>query len=224
VNNKIIKQTKQPGFPDQLTGSGNDMSRVIEYLRNGKLVAVPTETVYGLAADATNCDAVKKIFEVKGRPFDHPLPLLIAQNSDLNNWAIDIPEIAYKLTKKFWPGPLTIILKRASHISNIITGGLDTIGLRCPDHPLTQKILQHFPQGLAAPSANLFGESPPTSAEDVKKALGNKIDLIVDGGICKLKTSSTIVDLTGTQPKILRQGPITQEEIESAGSRGQTAG
>jgi len=187
--------------------------QAIKYLKSGKLVAVPTETVYGLAADATNLDAVKKIFAVKGRPLNHPLPLMVAQNSNLNNLAIDTPKIAYKLIEKFWPGPLTIILKRASHISDIITGGLVTIGLRCPDHPLTQKILQSFPQGLAAPSANLFGEPPPTSAEDVKKALGNKIDLIVDGGTCKLKTSSTIVDLTGPKPKILRQGPITQEEI-----------
>jgi L-threonylcarbamoyladenylate synthase len=191
------------------------IQQAIEYLQAGKLVTVPTETVYGLAADATNIDAVKKIFEVKGRPFDHPLPLLIAQNSDLKNWAIDVPKTAEKLTKKFWPGPLTIILKRAPHIPDIITGELDTIGLRCPDHPMTQKILQHFPQGLAAPSANLFGEPPPTNAADVKKALGNKIDLIVDGGECKLKTSSTIVDLTGSQPKVLRQGPITQEEIEN---------
>lgn len=183
--------------------------QAIEYLRKGKLVAVPTETVYGLAADATNPNAVKKIFAAKGRPLNQPLPILIAQNSNLKNWAIDIPPLADQLTKKFWPGPLTIILKRAANISDIITGGLDTIGLRCPDHPITQEILASFPQGLAAPSANLFGEPPPTSAADVEKALGNKVDLIVDGGTCKLKTASTIIDLTGDEPKVLRQGPIT---------------
>jgi L-threonylcarbamoyladenylate synthase len=198
--------------------SNQIIQQAIEYLKNGKLVAIPTETVYGLAADATNIDAIKKIFVAKGRPLSHPLPLLIAQNSDLKNWAVDIPEIAYKLIKKFWPGPLTIILKRTPHIPDIITGGLDTIGLRCPDHPMTQKILQSFPQGLVAPSANLFGEPPPTSAADVEKTLGNKIDLIVDGGECKLKTSSTIVDLTESKPKVLRAGPITQEEIENISS------
>lgn len=187
--------------------------QAIKYLQAGKLVALPTETVYGLAADATNLNAVKKIFTIKNRPLDHSLPLLIAQNSDLNNWAIDVPEIAKKLARRFWPGPLTMILKRAPHIADIITGGLDTIGLRCPDHPITQKILANFPHGLAAPSANLFGAPPPTNAKDVKKTLGDKIDLIVDGGECLLKTSSTIIDLTNSKPKILRAGPITSEKI-----------
>ena len=190
------------------------IQQAIEYLRDGKLVAVPTETVYGLAADATNIDAVKKIFQVKGRPLNQPLPILIAQHSNLKNWAIDIPKIAEKLTKKFWPGPLTIILKRAAHIPDIITGGRDTIGLRCPKHPITQEILQAFPDGLAAPSANLFGKPPPTNAADVEKALGNKIDLIVDGGTCETGSASTIVDLTSIPPKILRQGSITQEMID----------
>ncbi|MGD9107579.1 MAG: L-threonylcarbamoyladenylate synthase [Gammaproteobacteria bacterium] len=191
------------------------IQQAIKLLRNGKLVAIPTETVYGLAADATNINAVKKIFAVKGRPLNHPLPLMVARETDLNNLAIDIPKITYKLTEKFWPGPLTIVLKKSPSISTIITGGLETIALRCPDHPLTQKILQSFPQGLAVPSANLFGEPPPISAEEVKQTLGNKIDLIVDGGECKLKSASTIVDLTCEKPKILRQGPIPQTEINN---------
>lgn len=191
------------------------IQQAVKLLRDGKLVAIPTETVYGLAADATNVDAIKKIFAVKGRPLNHPLPLMIARETNLNNLAIDIPKITYKLIKKFWPGPLTIVLKKAPNVAAIITGGLETIGLRCPDHPLTQKILQNFPHGLAVPSANLFGEPPPTSAEEVKQALGNKIDLIVDGGACKLKNSSTIIDLTCEKPKILRQGPIPQTEIDN---------
>jgi L-threonylcarbamoyladenylate synthase len=189
------------------------IQQAIEYLRKGKLVAVPTETVYGLAADATNIDAVKKIFAVKGRPTNQPLPILIAQHSNLKNWATDIPKIAEKLTEKFWPGPLTIILKCAAHIPDTITAGRDTIGLRCPKHLITQKILQAFPDGLAAPSANLFGKKPPICAADVEKTLGDKIDLIVNGGTCELGSASTIVDLTDVQPKILRQGPITQKEI-----------
>lgn len=189
------------------------IQQAVELLRDGKLVAIPTETVYGLAADATNIDAINKIFEVKGRPPKHPLPLMVARETDLNNLAINIPAITYKLIEKFWPGPLTIVLKKAPNISTIITGGLETVGVRCPDHPLTQKILQNFPCGLAVPSANLFGEPPPISAEEVKQTLGNKIDFIVDGGKCKLKSASTIIDLTCEKPKILRQGPILQEEI-----------
>jgi L-threonylcarbamoyladenylate synthase len=211
----LVKNKSLIGFYNhaRLLAMNDQIEQAIELLRNGKLVAIPTETVYGLAADATNIDAVKKIFAVKNRPLSHPLPVMIARETDLNNLAIDIPKIAYKLIEKFWPGPLTIVLKKAPNISTIITGGLETIGLRCPNHPLTQKILQNFPHGLAAPSANLFSEPPPTSAEEVKQALGNKTDLIVDGGVCKLKSASTIVDLTCKKPKILRQGPISQTEI-----------
>lgn len=206
------------------------ITQAIALLRTGKLVALPTETVYGLAADATNPEAVAKIFAVKGRPTSQPLPVLIPKDADLRNWAINIPTIAYKLAEAFWPGPLTLILPCAQHINKVITGGRNTIGLRSPNHPLTQQILTAFPHGLATPSANLYGHPPPTCAAEVNTTLGNKIDLIVDGGPCQIGMSSTIVDLTAidtdtnadlnvilkTKLKILRQGTITFEEIVAA--------
>jgi L-threonylcarbamoyladenylate synthase len=189
------------------------IQQAVDLLRAGKLVAIPTETVYGLAADANNPEAVAKIFEVKKRLTDHPIPILIANNSLLSSWAIDIPKTAYQLTKAFWPGPLTIILKRAAHVSAIITGGRNTIGLRSPNHSIAQQILASF-DGLAVTSANLSGNTSPTTAEDVKKELGDSVDLIVDAGACQIGVASTIIDLTLDQPKLLRQGIITQKMID----------
>jgi len=182
--------------------------QAVELLKAGQLVAVPTETVYGLAADAQNPKAVEAIFTLKGRPNTQPLSLLIPNNAPLSRWAIDIPKQADSLTQKYWPGPLTLILKKANWIPDVITASGETIGLRCPDHPILQKILEHFPYGLAAPSANRFGEKSPQNAQDVMQVFGNDLNLIIDGGPCKIGTASTILDLTTTPAKILRQGTL----------------
>ena len=191
-----------------------DIKLAVQLLRSGKLVAIPTETVYGLAADASNPEAVKKIFKAKNRPSDHPIIVHIADDSQLSQWAIDIPPIAYQLTKAFWPGPLTLILQKAPHVPDIVTGGQDTIGLRCPSHPIAQSVLYEFKGGLAAPSANHFGHISPTKAEHVLEELGDKIDLILDGGTCDVGIESTILDLTQKQPRLLRPGMINHKAIE----------
>ncbi len=185
----------------------------VKLLHAGKIIAIPTETVYGLAADANNEEAIKKVFKIKGRPTNRPLTVMIENTSRLTEWAIDIPKSAYKLTNKFWPGPLTIILKRAPHVLDIITAGQNTIGLRCPNHPITQQILQTFQGGIAAPSANRFGHVSPTTAEHVRQELGDKIDFIVDGGSCTIGIESTIIDLSTTEAKLLRPGMISSQEI-----------
>lgn len=189
------------------------IKQAIKLLQHGKLVIVPTETVYGLAADANNEQAIQKVFAVKGRPVNQPLAILIAQNAKLTNWAIDIPETAYQLAQNFWPGPLTMILKCNTKVSKLITSGLPTIGLRCPRHPITQQILQAFPQGLAAPSANIYGQPPPTHVREISTTLSKQVDLIIDGGKCEIGTVSTIVDLTSNKLQILRQGAITEKML-----------
>lgn len=185
----------------------NLIEHAVETLRSGDLVAVPTETVYGLAADSTNVNALQKIFELKGRPESVAISLLIPQNAPLDRWATDIPPLAYQLTKQYWPGPLTIILKKKPDISDILTGGKNTIGLRCPNHPITLEILKHFPQGLAAPSANPYGQPPSVSAKEVRQYFDNKIE-IIDGGICEVGLSSTVIDLSKGKPIILRRGSV----------------
>jgi L-threonylcarbamoyladenylate synthase len=192
----------------------NNIKLAIQLLKAGKVIAIPTETVYGLAADANNPTAIAKIFKLKKRPANIPLSVLIENNKLLEKWAIDIPEIAYKLTAKFWPGPLTIILKKAPHVNDIVTSGKNTIGLRSPNHPITQKILHLFQGGIAAPSANKFNQPDPINAAQVEKTFGTALDLIIDGGICKIGVASTIVDLTTKIPKILRQGSLTTELLK----------
>ena len=190
------------------------IQHAVSLLCEGELVVIPTETVYGLGADASNENAVKKIFKAKGRPQNHPLIVHIANDNYLSNWAIDIPEIAYKLTKEFWPGPLTLVLKRAPHVSKVITGGQDTIALRAPSHPITQQILSMFKGGIAAPSANSFGYISPTTIEHVKKDMGNKVSLIIDGGPCQVGIESTIIDLSHDKPALLRPGMLSHVMIE----------
>ncbi|MBN1684653.1 MAG: threonylcarbamoyl-AMP synthase [Gammaproteobacteria bacterium] len=192
----------------------NQIEQAVVLLRQGKVVAIPTETVYGLAADASNAKAVEKIFKIKGRPIGHPVIVHIADSSQLSQWAIDIPQDAYKLTKAFWPGPLTLILKKARFVPDIVTGSQDTVGIRCPSHPITQAILKEFGGGLAAPSANRFGRISPTSAQAVKEELGDNVDFIVDGGPCEVGVESTILDLTGKNPRLLRPGMISHQDIE----------
>jgi L-threonylcarbamoyladenylate synthase len=191
-------------------------------LKAGHLVAFPTETVYGLGADARNPDAVKRIYEVKGRPTDHPLIIHISSMNQLDKWATDIPEYAIDLARAFWPGPMTLILKRTDFVKDFITGGQNTVGLRVPSDSIAQSLLQEFEKisgsGIAAPSANRFGQVSPTSSADVQEELGSFLsnsDLVLDGGKSVIGIESTIIDCTSVTPKILRFGYITKEDIES---------
>jgi L-threonylcarbamoyladenylate synthase len=185
-------------------------------LRAGGLVAFPTETVYGLGADAANPAAVRRIFAAKGRPADHPLIVHVADMSGLKHWAADVPRGAWLLAERYWPGPLTMILKRAPHVADVVTGGQQTIGLRVPSHPVAQRLLRAFGGGVAAPSANRFGHLSPTTAEHVREDLGDAVDAVLDGGSCPVGIESTIVDLSGAQPAILRPGHIGVKQIEDA--------
>lgn len=189
--------------------------QAIQFLKQGKLIALPTETVYGLGADAKNEEAIRKIFNVKGRPVDHPLIVHIADLSQLSDWAIDISDTALQLAKTFWPGPLTLIFKKASHVSPLLTGGQNTIGIRIPNHPIALSVLKNFGSGIAAPSANRFGRISPTTAEAVREELGDAVDLILDGGQCEVGVESTIVDVSGNDIRILRPGMISAKQIET---------
>ncbi len=191
-----------------------NIQKALILLKQGDLVAFPTETVYGLGADARNPEALRKIFVAKQRPMDHPLIVHIADISQLATWASDISENALRLAQAFWPGPLTLILKKAPSVLDLITGNQDTIGLRIPNHPIAQALLKAFGDGLAAPSANRFGRISPTTAEAVREELGDAVDLILDGGQCEVGVESTIVDVSGERPMILRPGMITVEQIE----------
>jgi len=191
-----------------------DIERAVAVLRGGGLVAFPTETVYGLGADAANAEAVRKIFAAKGRPHDHPLIVHIADAAELTKWARDIPPSAHVLARRFWPGPLTLVLKRAPGVSDLITGGQDTIAVRAPSHPVARKLLARFGGGIAAPSANRYGRVSATTAEHVRHEFGDTVDCILDGGATHVGIESTIVDLSGAQGSVLRPGMITQRMLE----------
>ena len=190
-------------------------------LKEGALVVFPTETVYGLGADATNAQAVARIYEVKGRPADHPLIVHIANIKYLNQWISEIPGFAISLAREFWPGPVTLILKRSELAKDFVTGGQNSIGIRIPDNSIALGLLEAFHKlgggGIAAPSANRFGQVSPTTADAVKEELGEYLsdtDLVLDGGPSIVGLESTIIDCTGAQPRILRPGAITKEMIE----------
>jgi L-threonylcarbamoyladenylate synthase len=191
----------------------------------GGLVAFPTETVYGLGADACNADAVARIYSVKGRPADHPLIVHVASMDGLSDWADDVPGYAISLARDFWPGPMTLVVKRSGLAGDFVTGGQDTVGVRVPDHPVALGLLEAFVRaggkGVAAPSANRFGNVSPTTAQAVSDELGDYLaagDQILDGGPCEVGVESTIIDCTGDTPKILRPGAITAQMIaESTG-------
>jgi L-threonylcarbamoyladenylate synthase len=189
------------------------LEKAAALLRQGELVAFPTETVYGLGADASNPDAVAKIFAAKGRPADHPLIVHLPGVDHLDRWARDIPETAYALAKAFWPGPLTLILKRQPNVPDAVTGGQDTVGLRVPGHPLALELLKAFDGGVAAPSANRFGHVSPTIAQHVHEELGGAVAMVLDGGPCRVGIESTIVDLTGPYSRILRPGMIGAADL-----------
>lgn len=192
----------------------SDIQQAVAILRKGGLVAFPTETVYGLGADAKNPDALAKIFHAKGRPVDHPLIVHISDISQLSDWVSEIPPVAYALANHFWPGPLTMIFKKAPHVLDIITGGQDTIGVRIPNHPIATALLKNFGSGLAAPSANRFGRISPTTAAAVREELNEAVDLVLDGGPCEVGVESTIIDVNAKAPVILRPGMLSKTQIE----------
>ncbi len=205
--------------------SANAMSDAAANLLAGGLVTFPTETVYGLGADACNADAVARIYSVKGRPADHPLIVHIASIDGLGDWADDVPGYAISLARDFWPGPMTLVVKRSGLAGDFVTGGQDTVGVRVPNHPVALGLLEAFERaggkGVAAPSANRFGNVSPTTAQAVSDELGDYLadgDQILDGGACDVGVESTIIDCTGDVPKILRPGAITAQMItESTG-------
>jgi L-threonylcarbamoyladenylate synthase len=194
-----------------------DVDRAVAAIRAGGLVAIPTETVYGLAADATNEGAVARIFDVKGRPADHPLIVHLAAAQELDRWAHHVSPAARRLTDAAWPGPLTVIVPRAADVLDAVTGGLDTVGLRVPAHELALELLEQSGVGLAAPSANRFGAVSPTAAEHVLRDLGERLDprrdVILDGGPCPIGVESTIVDCASSPPQILRAGGVPIEDV-----------
>ncbi|MBM2851654.1 MAG: hypothetical protein HW420_201 [Candidatus Nitrosotenuis sp.] len=183
-------------------------------IRKGEIVAFPTETVYGLGADALNPFAVKKIFESKGRPADNPLIIHIHDKEDLKRLARDIPEITEKIIEKFWPGPLTIVLKKSKIVPKITTGGLDTVAIRMPKNKIANLLIKESGVPLAAPSANFFGRPSPTLAKHVSEDLSGRISMILDGGKTKIGIESTVIDLTRKTPMLLRPGSITLEQIQ----------
>jgi L-threonylcarbamoyladenylate synthase len=197
------------------------MASAAQHLIAGDLVAFPTETVYGLGADASNSTAVARIYSVKGRPNDHPLIVHIASMDRIGDWASDVPEYAIALARNFWPGPMTLVLRRSELVGDFVTGGQDTVGVRVPDHVVALALLEAFEKaggkGVAAPSANRFGHVSPTTAAAVVEELADylsKDDLVLDGGACAVGVESTIIDCTGLLPRVLRPGAISTAMIE----------
>jgi L-threonylcarbamoyladenylate synthase len=191
-----------------------DITAAVDVLRAGGLVAFPTETVYGLGADATNPEAVDRIFVAKGRPRAHPVIVHLAEPAAVKEWAAEVPDFAAALADAFWPGPLTLVLPRSDLVPDAVTGGLPTVGLRVPAQPVALELLAAFGGGVAAPSANRFGRVSPTRAEHVRSDLGAAVDLILDGGPCRLGVESTIVDCSGIEPRVLRPGGVPVESLE----------
>jgi L-threonylcarbamoyladenylate synthase len=197
-----------------LNNIGTDLNYARRLLAQGQVVVIPTETVYGLAADADNDTAIAKVFSLKNRPMNHPLIVHIAAAELLTEWAINIPDVAYLLAKHFWPGPLTMVLQSQANVSPRINANQSTVALRCPQHPLTTDLLQHF-RGLCAPSANRFGQLSPTRAEHVQANFTDSLPYIIQGDACVVGIESTIIDLSSTRSSILRPGIITQTELEA---------
>lgn len=192
-----------------------DISAAVDVLRAGGLVAFPTETVYGLGADAANPEAVARIFVAKGRPRAHPVIVHLAEPAAAKEWAAEVPDFAAVLADAFWPGPLTLVLPRSDLVPDAVTGGLPTVGLRVPAQALALELLGAFGGGVAAPSANRFGRVSPTRAEHVRADLGAAVDLILDGGPCPVGVESTIVDCSGADPRVLRPGGVPLESLEA---------
>ena len=192
-----------------------NIERAAELLRAGELVSFPTETVYGLGANASAAEAVRRVFAAKGRPADHPLIVHIENAAALSSWAEDVPDEAIALAERFWPGPLTMVLKRGEGVPLEVTGGQETVAVRVPGHPVAQQLLRFFGGGVAAPSANRFGRISPTSAQHAASELGDRVAMILDGGPSDVGLESTIVDLSGDPPRILRPGMLSRSELEA---------
>jgi L-threonylcarbamoyladenylate synthase len=190
-----------------------DLDRAVMALQRGGLVAFPTETVYGLGADATDDDALGRLYAVKGRPADHPVIVHLGAAAALDEWAVAVPPVARDLAARCWPGPLTLVVHAAPAVSRVATGGLDTVGLRVPAHPVALELLAAFGGAIAAPSANRFGRVSPTTADAVRRDLGADVDVVLDGGPCAVGVESTIVDVTGAEPRILRVGGLTAAAV-----------
>jgi L-threonylcarbamoyladenylate synthase len=190
------------------------IAAAVRALREGGLVAFPTETVYGLGADAANREAIRRLYTAKGRPPTHPVIVHLGEAGQLDEWAVSVPDLAYELARACWPGPLTLVVGRSRRVPDEVTGGRDTVGLRVPGHPLALALLREFGGALAAPSANRFGRVSPTTAADVRNELGDDVDVILDGGPCTVGIESTIVDCTGAEPVILRPGGVAGEVVE----------
>ena len=201
---------QKASFPD--TCDAADIDSAVAALRAGELVAFPTETVYGLGADARNEQALRKIFELKGRPAEHPLILHIAGLNELTEWVAEVPQSAKMLASHFWPGPLTLVLPRHPRVSKVLTGGQDSIAVRIPAHSVAQALLRALGSGLAAPSANRYGHVSPTSMQHVKEEFGDAVQ-VLSGGDCDVGVESTIVSLLDETPRILRPGMITMADI-----------
>ena len=191
-----------------------EIEKAVETLREGGLVVFPTETVYGLGANASNPAAVRKIFEVKGRPADHPVIVHLDDQRYLHRWVSSVPPAAERLAAMFWPGPLTLILPKGENVNDIVTGGQNTIGVRIPSHPMAQQLLTAFGGGIAAPSANRYGRLSPTKPEHVRDELGDAVHVILDGGDSPIGLESTIVSCLDDQVRLLRPGFITRSQIQ----------
>jgi L-threonylcarbamoyladenylate synthase len=206
-------------LPNMTTSAQLDADLIVRaaaLLRQAELVAFPTETVYGLGADASNLKALSKLYATKGRPADHPVIVHLFNFDQVNEWAIDVPDFLEPLAQRFWPGPLTVVLRRSARVLDQVTGGQDTVALRVPAHPIALALLREFGGGLAAPSANRFGRISPTRAEDVTRDLGEAVSLVLDGGACQVGIESTILDLSvGGTARILRPGMILGADIEA---------
>ena len=192
----------------------DDIAHAVDVLRAGGLVAFPTETVYGLGADAANPSALRRLFAVKRRPIDHPVIVHAARAAQLDELGRDVPDVAHTLAEACWPGPLTLVVhRRADRVAAEATGGRDTVGIRVPDHPVARALLDAFGGGIAAPSANRFGRVSPTTARHVRDDLDGDVDLVLDGGPCTVGIESTIVDVTGAEPMVLRVGGIGEQRL-----------
>jgi len=191
-----------------------ELEQAVTALRDGELVAFPTETVYGLGANAQNPAAVKRIFELKERPPDHPVIVHLDNPKYLHRWAREVPENARKLAARFWPGPLTMVLPRSEGVHDVVTGGQDTVAIRVPSHPMAQQLLTAFGGGIAAPSANRFGRVSPTRAEHVREEFGDAVRVVLDGGESQIGLESTIVSFDGEQVRLLRPGFVTYSQLK----------
>jgi len=192
----------------------SEVRRAAQILRAGGLVAFPTETVYGLGADASNAKAVSRLYAVKRRPATHPVIIHFASPKDALSWASGVPESAHQLAKRCWPGPLTLILKRSPLAQDFVTGGQTTVGLRVPSHPVARQLLKEFAGGIAAPSANRFGRVSPTTAAHVREDLGQDVDQVLEGAAGEVGIESTILDLSSGAPVLLRPGHVSREELK----------